>query len=322
MKAIIYTKYGSPDVLELQEIEKPIPEDNEVLIKIHATTVTKYDCWMRRGTGPPGFKLLSRMATGFRKPKNLILGLELAGEIVEVGENIKKFKKGDQVFGFSAEKMSTYAEYICLQENDIALKAKNMTYEEAAAVPYGALTSLYFLRKANIKNGQKVLVYGASGGVGLYAVQLAKYFGAEVTGVCSTLKINLVKSAGADNIIDYTKKNNTKSDEKYDIIFDSIGKIPLSSNKKSLKKGGSFISVTFGLFRILRLLWLQMINKWKLVIGSVDLKNESMMFLTELIESSKLQAFIDKKFSLRQISEAHEYLESGKKKGQIVISII
>jgi NADPH:quinone reductase-like Zn-dependent oxidoreductase len=227
MKAIVYTKYGPPDVLQLKEVEKPTPKDNEVLIRVHATTATLYDCWVRSSTAPPGFWLFSRIGSGFRTPKQPILGTELAGEIEAVGAEVTRIKVGDQVFGFSAN-LGAYAEYICMSEGSVGIKPANMSYEEAATVPQGALTALYFLRKGNVQSGGKVLIFGASGGVGGYAVQLSKhYFGAEVTGVCSTSKIEYVKSLGADQVIDYTKEDFTKNGQTYDVILDTIGKIPL-----------------------------------------------------------------------------------------------
>ncbi|MBK5114782.1 MAG: NAD(P)-dependent alcohol dehydrogenase [Candidatus Heimdallarchaeota archaeon] len=321
MKAIVYEKYGPPEVFQLKEVEKPTPKDNEVLIRIFATTATKYDCWVRSSTAPPGFRLMNRIASGIRKPKKPIIGMELAGEIKAIGKNVKLFKKGDQVYGISLVNMGTYAEYICLPEDVVAIKPTNMTYEEATAVPYGALTALYFLRKGNIQSGQKILIFGASGGIGTYAVQLAKIFGAEVTGVCSTTKIELVKSLGADRVIDYTKEDFTKRDEIYDVIFDTIGKSPFSGSKRSLKKGGFYIFTTFGLPRLLRILWLKLTSSKKVILGVVDSKSEDLIYLKELIEAGKLKSVIDKRYPLEQIAEAHSYVESGNKKGQIVITI-
>ncbi|MHA1185338.1 MAG: NAD(P)-dependent alcohol dehydrogenase [Candidatus Heimdallarchaeota archaeon] len=321
MKAIVCEKYGSPEVLQLKEVEKPTPKDNEVLIRIYATTVTKYDCWVRSSTAPPGFKLMSRIASGIRKPKKPIIGMELAGEIKAVGKDVKLFKKGDQVYGISLANMGTYAEYICLPENLLAIKPANMTFEEAAAVPYGALTALHFLKMGNIQSEQKVLVFGASGGIGTYAVQLAKIFGAEVTGVCSTKKIDLVKSLGADKVIDYTKEDFTKRDEVYDVIFDTIGKSSVSGSRRSLKKEGFYIFTTFGLPKLLRLLWLKLTSKKKVIFGIVESKSEDLIYLKELIEAEKLKSVIDKRYPLEQIAEAHSYVETGQKKGQVVITI-
>jgi 2-desacetyl-2-hydroxyethyl bacteriochlorophyllide A dehydrogenase len=323
MKAIVYKKYGHPIVLQLKEVEKPIPKAYEVLIKIYATSVTLYDCWMRSCTAPTGFGFLNRLASGIRKPKQPILGSELAGEIESVGKDVKRFRKGDQVFaatffsGFGA-----YAEYKCLPEDGmLAIKPTNMTYEEAVAVPQGALTALYFLRKANIQRGQKILIFGASGGVGLFAVQLAKHFGAEVTGVCSTMKLELVKSMGADKVIDYTQEDFTKNGEIYDIIFDTVGKSSVSRSKKSLKKKGFYIFATFGLPKLFQILWFNMTSSKKAKIGVVEEKTEDLIFLKELIEAGKIKSNIDRRYPLEQISEAHKYVETGQKKGQVVITV-
>ncbi|MFX1451396.1 MAG: NAD(P)-dependent alcohol dehydrogenase [Promethearchaeota archaeon] len=321
MKAIIYEKYGPPEVLKMKEVEKPSPNDNEILIKVYATTVTLYDCWARSCTAPPGFGLLTRLASGLKKPKQPILGTELAGEVEEVGKNVALFKKEDKVFGYS-ERLGAYGEYICLPEDGaLALKPIKMTYEEAAAVPQGALTALYFLKKANIQKGQKILIVGASGGVGTYAVQLAKYFGAEVTGVCSTTKIELVKSLGADIVIDYTKDDFTKSEEAYDIIFDTVGKSPFSSSKRLLKKEGLYVHTTFGLLRLFRMLWLNITTSKKAIIGLVEENKEELIFLKELIEAEKLTSVIDRCYPMEQAAEAHRYVETGQKKGQVIIKM-
>ena len=322
MKAIVYTEYGSPDVLHFKDVEKPTPKDNEVLVKVHATIVTLYDCWQRSCTAPPGFGFLNRLASGVRKPKQPILGTELAGEIESVGKDVTLFKKRDQVFGFT-ESLGAYAEYICLPEDGtLAIKPVNMNYEEAAAVPQGALTALFFLRKANIQSGQKVLIFGASGGVGTFAVQLAKHFGAEVTGVASTTKLELVKSLGADKVIDYTKEDFTESGELYDIIFDTVGKSPFSGSKRSLKKEGVYVHATFGLARIFRILWLNMTSSKKAIIGLLEDKFEELIFLKELIEAGKLTSVVDRSFPFEQIAEAHRYVETGEKKGQVVINLV
>jgi NADPH:quinone reductase-like Zn-dependent oxidoreductase len=316
MKAAVVTKYGPPEVLQLKEVEKPIPKDNEVLIRIYAATVTLYDCWGRAATGPPGFGLLIKLSSG-RKPKQPILGTEFAGEIEVVGKDVNLFKKGDQVFGFTGMNLGANAEYVCMAEDGaLAIKPTNMTYEEAAAVPYGGLTALYFLRKGKIQSGQKVLIFGASGGLGTFAVQLAKYYGAEVDGVCSTPKIELVRSLGADKVIDYTKEDFTKSGEKYDIIFDTIGKSPFSASKKSLKKEGLYIFATFGLVRAFRVL-----SSKKAISGLLEEKAEDLIFLKKLIEAMNIRAVIDKRYPLEQAAEAHRYVESGQKKGQVVLTL-
>jgi NADPH:quinone reductase-like Zn-dependent oxidoreductase len=321
MKAIIYEKYGAPEVLKMKEVEKPTPNDNEVLIRVHATSVTLYDCWVRSCTAPPGFGFLTRLSSGIRKPKQPILGTEFAGEIEDIGKNVTLFNRGDQIFGFTVN-LGAYAEYICLpEEGALALKPKNMTYEEAAVVPQGALTALYFLRKANILKGQKILIFGASGGVGTFAVQLAKYYGAEVTGVASTQKLEMVKNLGADKVIDYKKEDFTKKGEIYDIIFDTIGKSPIKGSKRSLAKEGLYIHTTFGLLRLFRMLWLNLTSKKKAIIGVLEGKSEDLIFLKDLIETGKLTSVIDRSFPLELTAEAHRYVESGQKKGQVVINL-
>ena len=317
MKAAVVTKYGPPEVLQLKEVKKPTPKGNEVLIRVYAATVTLYDCWGRACTGPPGFGLLIKLSSGLRKPKKPILGTELAGEIEAVGKDVNLFRKGDQVFAFTGMNLGGNAEYVCMPEDGaLAIKPTNMTYEEAAAIPYGGLTALYFLRKGNIQSGQKVLIFGASGGVGTFAVQLAKYFGAEVTGVCSTPKIELVRSLGADKVVDYTKEDFTKSGETYDIIFDTIGKSPFSASKRSLKKEGFYVFATFGLGRALRVL-----SSKNAISGLVEEKAEDLIFLKELIEAGKIKAVIDRRYPLERTAEAHRYVESGQKKGQVVLTL-
>jgi len=323
MKAIVCTKYGPPEVLQLKEVAKPAPEDNEVLIKVYAATVTKYDCWRRSCTAPTGFWLPMRIASGLRKPKKTILGTELAGEIESVGKDVKRFNEGDQVFGFPPYgSFGAHAEYICLSEDGmVAIKPANMTYEEAAAVPQGALTALYFLRRGNIQSGQKVLIFGASGGVGTYAVQLAKYFGAEVTGVCSTTKLEFVTSLGADKVIDYTKEDFTKNGQTYDIIFDTVGESSVSGCKSSLKKKGFYLFTTFGLPKLVQILWLSMTSSKKVIFGLLKERTEDLLFLKVLIEVGKIRSVIDRRYPLEQTAEAHRYVETGHKKGNVVITV-
>jgi len=321
VKAVVYTEYGPPDILQLKDVAKPVPKDHEVLIKVYATTVTKYDCWTRSATAPTGMGIISRISGGFTKPKKNIIGTELAGEIEAVGKDVKRFKVGDQVFAFT-ENLGAYAEYICLPEDGaVAIKPTNMSYEEAAAVPYGALTTLYFLNKANVTKGQKVLIFGASGGLGIFAVQLAKYFGAEVTGVCSTAKLELVKSLGADKVIDYTKEDFTKNGETYDVIFDTVGKSPFSRSSRSLKKKGFYIFSTFGLPKLVQILWLSMTSSKKVIIGLLEGRSEDLIFLKELIEEGKLKSVIDRCYPLEQTAEGHRYLEEGNAQGKIVINV-
>ena len=321
MKAIVYTKYGPPDVLRLKEVAKPIPKEDEVLIRIYATTATLYDCWARSSTAPPGFWLFSRIGSGFRKPKQPILGTELAGEIEAVGAEVTRIMVGDQVFGFSAN-LGAYAEYICLPEGAVGIKPANMTYEEAAAVPQGALTALHFLRKVNVHSWGKVLIFGASGGVGGYAVQLAKHhFGAEVTGVCSTSKIEYVKSLGADQVIDYTKEDFTKNGQTYDVIFDTVGKSSVFRGSRSLKKEGFYLFATFGLPKLFPILWLNLTSNQKVILGLVEESSEELTFLKELIEGGKIKTLIDRRYPLEQAAEAHRYVETGQKKGHVVLTL-
>ena len=308
MKAAIYEKYGSPEVLHLKEIEKPIPKDSEVLVKINATTVTAGDIRMRGFKVPAHFWLPARFALGLTGPKRKTLGMEISGLIEAVGKSVTKFKVGDEVFaetGFG----DGYAEYICLPEmteiesekSVIRLEKKpvNLTFEEAAAVPVGGITALIFMRKANIQKGQKILIYGASGSVGTYAVQLAKNYGAEVTGVCSTNNVELVKSLGADKVIDYTREDFTKNSQTYNIIFDAVGKISRSLVKGSLEKKGVFLST-----------W----QSLKVESGDLDV-------LKGLVEEGKLKPVIDRRYPMEQIVEAHRYVEAGHKKGNVVITV-
>ena len=306
MKAVICTTYGPPDVLELREVEKPTPKSNEILVRIYATTVAAGDVRIRSFTVPLWSWLPARVYLGIRNPKRSILGLELAGKVEAVGKDTGLFEIGDRVFAFAGFDFGAYAEYICLAENgkppkegSVAAMPSNMTYEEAAATTGGALTALSHLKKGNVQNGQSVLIYGASGSIGTAAVQLAKYFGATVTGVCSANNLELVTSLGADRVIDYTKEDFTRSGDTYDLVFDAVGKSSKSRCKSLLKKNGTFLSAH----------------------GSATIESEDLVFLKELIEAGKLRAVIDRRFPMEQIVEAHRYVDQGHKKGNVVITV-
>lgn len=324
MKAVVYTKYGPADVLQLTEVEKPAPKDNEVLIKIYATSVTTGDCNARGFTFvPPGFRFLARLMFGLRKPRKPILGMEFAGEIESVGKDVSLFRKGDPVFGTTEARFGAYAEYTCIPEAAaLAVKPSNMSHEEAAVVPFGALTALVFLRdKAKIQSGQKVLIYGASGCVGTYAVQLAKYYGAEVTAVCSAANLALVKSLGADKVIDYTQEEFTQNGETYDIIFDTVGKTSFSGCRSSLKEKGLYLAGAGGPEALVQMAWTSIIGGKRVLAGVALARKEDLIFLKELIEAGKLNSVIDRCYPLEQTAEAHRYADQGHKKGNVVITL-
>ena len=322
MKAIVCTKYGPPDVLQLREVEKPVPKDNEVRIKIHATTVTATDCTFRKGA-----PFVSRFFTGLMRPKHPVPGTEFAGEIEAIGKDVKLFEEGDQIFGTTTG-FGAYAEYLCLPEEGatLAVKPANMTYEEAAACD-GLLTALPFLRDTgNIQSEQKVLINGASGSVGTAAVQLARYFGAEVTGVCSTTNVALVESLGAHKVIDYTKEDFTRSGQTYDIIFDTVGKTSFSRCKGSLKQKGIFLEAAVTRAILPQMLWTSIIGGKRAKLTTTGLRPASartkdLIFLKELVEAGKIKAVTDRCYSLEQMAEAHRYVDRGHKKGNVVITV-
>lgn len=302
MKAIVATGYGAPEVLQLKEVAKPAPTANEILIKVYATTVTAADFRMRSFTVPPLLWLPARLALGITKPRQPIFGTELAGEVEAVGNAVNRFKVGDAVFGSTLTgKFGAYAEYKCMREDAmVTTKPANMSYAEAAAVPIGATTALRLLRKGNLQHGQKVLIYGASGSVGTYAVQLAKHFGAEVTGVCSTVNLELVKALGADAVIDYTTADFSTRSEQYELIFDAVGKFAESSYSHVLAPGGQYITI-----------------------ARLDSKEslDNLLFIKDLFEAGALKAVIDRRYPLERIVEAHRYVDTGRKKGNVVITV-
>lgn len=326
MKAAVWTNYGSPDVLQLKEVPKPTPKNNEVLIQVRATTVTAGDSEMRRLKIPLSLRLPLRIYNGFSKPKKItILGQELAGEIEAIGKDVRRFKAGDQVFGTTGLGFGAYAEYICLPENStmgvMAMKPENMTYDEAAAVPTGGLEALHFMRKGNIQGGEKVLIIGAGGSIGTFAVQLARYFGAEVTGVDSSGKLDMLRTIGADHVIDYTQEQNTKRAETYDVIFDVMGKSSFSGSVRLLNHNGRYLLGNAGLSQIVRGRWTSLRSSKKVIIGAANQKNEDLLFLKDLIEAGEIQSVIDRCYPLEQIADAHKYVDSGQKKGNVVITI-
>ncbi len=326
MKAIIWTKYGSPDGLQLREVEKPAPKDNEILIKIHASSVTAGDCEMRRLELPLMLSFPMRLYAGFLKPKQItILGQELAGEVVETGKDVTTYKVGDQVFGTTGFKFGAYAEYICMPEKPgdaqgtLASKPTNLTYEESAVVPTAGLEAVHFLRKANIQPGKKVLIVGAGGSIGTFSIQLAKHLGAEVTGVDSFEKLDQLRSLGADHVIDYTKGDYTNTGEAYDLIIDVVGKGSVARRLKLLKEGGYYFLAYAGLSHILLGIWTSMTSNKKLKIESSSQKKEDLIFLMQLFEDGKLKSIIDRSYPLEQTAEAHRYVETGAKEGNVVI---
>ncbi len=328
MKAIIWTKYGSPDGLQLREVEKPTPKDNEVLIKIHAATAATPDTEFRRLKLPPLYVIPLRLYIGFIKPTRItILGTEFAGEIESIGKDVTGYQPGDQVFGYTGLKMGTYAEYICLTESSsgiggvFAKKPVNMSYEEAAAVPFGGLEALHSMRTANIQPGQKVLIVGAGGSIGTYSVQFAKLYGAEVTGVDHTSKLEMLRSIGSDHVIDYTKEDYTKSGKMYDVIIDTFDKSPFSDSLRSLNENGIYLNANPGLFDRIWMGWALKSSNKKVITWTGGYSAKNLLALKELIEDEKIKAVIDRSYPLEQIVEAHRYVDAGHKKGNVIITV-
>lgn len=317
MKAIVCTKYGSPEVLKLKQIEKPTPKSNEVLIKIHSTSINSGDVRIRKAN-----PFIIRLIFGWKKPRKSILGVIVSGEIEAIGKNVTNYKVGDKVFGSTGMNFGTYAEYVAVSEDaTLALIPSNLTYEEAAAIPFGATASLHFLRKATIKPGHHILIYGASGALGTAAIQLAKSFGTKVTAVCSTTNIDLVKRLGADNVIDYTQEEFTKRNTKYDIIYDTVNKSPFCDSYRSLKKRGKLLLASAGICRMLVAFILSAFGSRNIIAGVVKETAQDMNYIKSLIEAGKLTATIDKTYDLVDIRKAHKYVDKGHKKGNVIIRV-
>ena len=328
MKAIVWTKYGSPDGLQLREMARPTPKDNEVLIKVHAATASQADTELRRLKLPILFAIPLRLYIGFIRPTRItILGTEFAGEIESAGKDVTLYKPGDQVFGYTGLGMGTYAEYMCLAEKPSGLagvlgkKPVNVSYEEAAAIPFGGLEALHSLRKANIQPGQKVLIVGAGGSIGTYAVQLAKLYGAEVTGVDKPGKLEMLRSIGADHVIDYTQEDFTKSGQTYDVILDTIGKSPFLGSLRSLEENGTYLNANPGLFGGVRARWASRRSSKKVITWTAGYTVKNLLALKELIEAGKIKPVIDRRYPLEQTAEAHRYVDTGQKKGNVVITV-
>jgi len=322
MRAIVCPRYGPPDVLHLKEVEKPIPKNNEVLVKVHATTVTTGDCEFRGLHLPLAWQLMVRIGFGLRRPRKKILGQELAGEIESVGSDVKMFKKGDSVFAATGLRLGAWSEYTGVPEKGlIAIKPANMSYEESATLPVGGLHALHLLGKAKIQSGQQVLIIGAGGTVGTIAVQLAKSFGAEVTGVDTGRKLEVLRSIGSDHVIDYTREDFSKNGERYDVVFDVVGKSSFSVCVRSLKEKGSYLLGNPGLSQQVRGVWTSLTSSKRIIGGMVSYHAEDLVFLKELAETGKIRSVIDRRYPLEQIVEANRYVESGQKTGNVVITV-
>ncbi len=322
MKAIVFEQYGPPEVLQLKEVPKPVPKDDEVLIRIHAASVIPGDCELRSFTFPLWFWLPLRIYAGLLRPKRVnILGQDLSGVVESAGKNVTQFKVGDEVFASTEIGMGAHAEYKCLRAEKCALKPVSMTHAQAAAVPTGGLNALHFIRKANIRNGENVLINGATGNIGSFAVQLAKYFGAEVTGVDSTEKLDTLRAIGADHVIDYTQEDFSRSGVRYDVIFDVVGKSSFSRSLRSLKQNGRYLLANPRAHQMLRALWTSRTSDKKVMFEFAKYKAEDLNFLKELIEAGKLKSVIDRTYPLEETAAAHRYIESGHKKGNLVITM-
>jgi len=330
MKAIVSKKYGPPDVLKLSEVEKPVPKDNEVGIRVYATSVKYGDLLARnfKEVSPGKFNMpflfwfFAKISFGWRNPKISILGSEFAGEIVSIGKDVTSFNQGDQVFGYLGQSMGAYAEYICLAEQGVlAIKPSNLSYQEAAVAPYGAIMALSLLENGKIQRGQKLLINGASGGIGSAAVQIAKNYGAEVTGVCGTSRLEFVKSLGADQVIDYTKEDFIQNGETYDLIFDVLGKSSFSQCKNSLSPNGRYLLASFKMGDLFQMLKTKMIGSKKVICAIAPGSVGDLNTVKDLMETGKMKSIIDKSFPLEQAAEAHRYVESGQHKGHVVITI-
>lgn len=330
MKAIVYTEYGPPEVLQLCEVEKPTPKDDEILIRVHATPVNYGDITARNfGNIPPRefnmpalLWLPARMYFGLRRPRVKVLGSEFSGEVEAVGKDVTTFNEGDQVFGYLGQRMGANAEYLCMPENGmVAPKPANMTYEQASAVAYGGIMASSLLRKADIQNGHEVLINGASGGIGSVAVQLAKHYGARVTGVCSTPRLDYVRALGADRVIDYTKEDFTQGDETYDVIFDILGRSSFSRCKDSLTQNGRYLLASFKADKLLQMVRTSIVGSKKVICAMAEERPEDLVFLNELVEAGKIKTIIDRSYPLEQTAEAHKYVEQGRKRGNVIITV-
>lgn len=330
MKAVVYSEYGPPDVLHVKEVERLTPTDNEILVRVKATPVNYGDIVTRNFKNirnrdfnmPSLFMLPTRLYFGLSKPKINILGSEFSGEVEEVGKDVTRFKTGDAVFGYLGQKMGAYAEYLCISETGmVGLKPANMSHEEAACVAYGGIMALGHLRKVTIREGQKVLINGASGGIGSVALQLLKHYGAEVTGVCGTPRLDYISSLGANKVIDYTKEDFTESDETYDMIYDILGRSSFSRCKKSLTPHGRYLLASFKTGKLLQMLGTSIVGKKKVICAIAGEKQEDMTLLKELAEAGSIKTIIDKTYSLEEAAQAHQYVEEGQKEGQVLITM-